>query len=233
MNNIFENSTTQNNDYIKRFVEKDTGNEQVYSPMDPPDAYKPQGVEPVPYNQLHKIMQILIDEHKVTLEKLNDFEATLLSIKNEGVNKEKNKKLGDFFAFIDEKIVLHNLKEERVLFPLIHDRMIDNGEHGTGAIPDTAVDMLENDHIKMMELATLTFSLMGITSRITDPVSNAVLMDTAIEQGLSLVEMLRLHIFREDNVVFPLAHKYLTASDYDKITNQMKKYFSIELSINN
>ena len=134
---------------------------------------------------------------------------------------------------IDEKIVLHNLKEERILFPLIHDRMIDNGEHGTGKIPDTAVDLLENDHIKMMELATLTFSLMGITSRITDPISNALLMDTAIEQGLSLVEMLRLHIFREDNVVFPLAHKYLTPSDYEKITHQMKKYFSIDLPSKN
>ncbi|HMZ46915.1 MAG TPA: hemerythrin domain-containing protein [Chitinophagaceae bacterium] len=233
MNNIFNNGNKDNSDYIKRFVEKDTGDVQVYSPMDPPDAYKPQGVEPVPYNELHAMMQALMDEHKITLEKINDFEATLLSIKKDGVNKESNKKLGDFFAFIDEKIVLHNLKEERILFPLIHDRMIDNGEHGTGKIPDTAVDLLENDHIKMMELATLTFSLMGITSRITDPISNALLMDTAIEQGLSLVEMLRLHIFREDNVVFPLAHKYLTPSDYEKITHQMKKYFSIDLPSKN
>ena len=91
--------------------------------------------------------------------------------------------------------------------------------------------MLENDHIKIMELSTLVFSLMGITSRITDPVSRAVLMDTAVEQGLSLVELLRLHIFREDNVVFPLAHKYLTEGDYEKISNKMKKYFSIELLV--
>ena len=144
---------------------------------------------------------------------------------------KKNKKLGEFFAYLDDKIVLHNLKEERILFPFIHDRMIDNGEHGTGPIPDTAVDMLENDHIKIMELSTLVFSLMGITSRITDPVSRAVLMDTAVEQGLSLVELLRLHIFREDNVVFPLAHKYLTEGDYEKISNKMKKYFSIELLV--
>ncbi len=58
---------------------------------------------------------------------------------------------------------------------------------------------------------------MGISSRLKDPVSNALLIDTAIEQGLALVELLRLHIFREDNVVFPLAHKYLTENDFDKI----------------
>lgn len=149
------------------------------------------------------------------------------------MSRERNSKLGEFFEFLDDKIVMHNLKEERVLFPFIHDRMIDNGEHGTGTVPDTAVDMLENDHIKMMELATLTFSLMGITSRITDPVSKALLLDTAVEQGLSLVELLRLHIFREDNVVFPLAHKYLTGEDYKEITKQMDKYFSIKLPVKN
>ncbi len=231
MNNIFENNDNKKSDYIKRFVEKDIPDVQVYSPMDPPDAYKPQGIEPVPYEDLHPLLQLLMDEHKTTLTQANQLEKTLIQIKTEGICREKNKKLGEFFAFLDDKIVLHHLKEERILFPLIHDRMIDNGEHGTGPIPDTAVDMLENDHIKIMELSTLVFSLMGITSRITDPVSRAVLMDTAVEQGLSLVELLRLHIFREDNVVFPLAHKYLTEGDYEMISNKMKKYFSIELLV--
>lgn len=230
MNNIFENLEKKNSDYIKRFADKDEGNsDPVYSPMAPPDAYKPPAIEAVPYEELHAMLQTLIDEHKITLQKIKDLEDTLIEIKTDGVNKERNKKLSDFFEFLDKNILLHNLKEERVLFPFIHDRMIDNGEHGSGAIPDTAVDMLENDHIKTMELATLTFSLMGITSRITDPISKALLLDTAIEQGLALVELLRLHIFREDNVVFPLAHKYLTAEDFIEITKQMKKYFSIDL----
>lgn len=231
MNNIFENQENKKTDYIKRFVEKNTGDDPVYSPMDPPEAYKPPAMKAVPYNKLHPALLLFIDEHKTTMIKIDELEATLLEIKKEGINRERNKKLGEFFEFLDDKIVLHNLKEERVLFPFIHDRMIDNGEHGTGPIPDTAIDMLENDHIKMMELATLTFSLMGISSRLTDPVSIALLIDTAVEQGLSLVELLRLHIFREDNVVFPLAHKYLMVNDYEKITLQMKKYFSVELPV--
>lgn len=231
MNNIFENPKNKNTDYIKRFVEKDMGDSLVYSPMDPPNAYNLTAMDVVPYEDLHPILQLFMDEHKATQTKIEELEATLIEIKKEGINKERNKQLGKFFEFLDDKIVLHNLKEERVLFPFIHDRMIDNGEHGSGPIPDTAVDMLENDHIKMMELATLTFSLMGISSRLTDPVSIALLVDTAVEQGLSLVELLRLHIFREDNVVFPLAHKYLTENDFDEITKQMKKYFSIVLPV--
>ena len=231
MNNIFEKADPKKDDYIKRFVEKDAGTDPVYSPMDPPEAYKPPATEPIPYEQLHPVFQMLVDEHKITLAKLDEFEKNLLDIKKEGINKDRNSKLGEFFEFLDDKIVLHNLKEEKVLFPYIHDRMIDNGEHGTGPIPETAVDMLEHDHIKTMELATLTFSLLGISSRLTDQVSNALLIDTAIEQGLALVELLRLHIFREDNVVFPLAHKYLTENDFDKIRERMKKYFSVELPL--
>lgn len=229
MNNIFANSENKNQDYIKRFVEKEPDTNPVYSPMAPPESYQPQGVEPVSFDELHPILQLFMNEHKVTQEKINELETTLLEIKREGINKERNKKLGDFFAYLDDKIVMHNLKEERVLFPILHDRMLENGEHGIGLVKETAVDMLENDHIKMMELGTLTFSLMGITSRITDIVSNALLLDTAVEQGLSLVEMLRLHVFREDNVAFPLAHKYLKPEDYDDITIKMKKYFSIQL----
>lgn len=230
MNNIFE-KPDKKTDYIKRFVEKDAGDDDpVYSPMAPPEAYQPPATEPVPFDDLHPLLQLLIVEHKNTLVQLDEFEKNLLEIKKEGINKERNSKLGEFFEFLDNKIVLHNLKEERVLFPYIHDRMIDNGEHGSGPVPETAVDMLEHDHIKTMEMGTLTFSLMGIASRLTDPISNALLIDTGIEQGLALVELLRLHIFREDNVVFPLAHKYLTKSDYEGMTLKMKKYFSIDLT---
>ena len=80
-----------------------------------------------------------------------------------------------------------------------------------------------------MQLATLAFSLMGISSRLTDAASRAVLVDMAVEQGNSLVELLRLHVFREDNVVFALAHKHLTSDEFKEMEKQVKKYFSIIL----
>jgi hemerythrin-like domain-containing protein len=218
-----------NPDFLKRNVEKDTNGQAEYSPMDPPDAYNPLTVETVPYKDLHPALQLFMDEHKNAVTKLEEFEKTLIEIKDEGMNKERNKRLAVFFNFYDNNIVLHNIKEERVLFPYIHDRMIDNGEHGTGPIPQTAATMLEDDHDRTIEMATLAFGLIRISSQITDPASRSFLMNTAIEQGLSLIELLRLHIFREDKIVFPLAHKYLTATDFEEITKKMKKYFSVEL----
>ena len=224
MNNIFTDT-----DYIKRNVDKETNGQLEYSPMDPPDAYKPPSIKSVPYEELSSFLRHLSDEHKIILSELEKFEATLLEIRKEGINKERNKKLGDFFQFLDDTIVLHNLKEERVLFPLLHDRLLEKGEKSTAPIPETAVDMLENDHIKIMQLATLAFSLMGVSSRLTDPASRAVLVDMAVEQGNSLVELLRLHVFREDNVVFALAHKHLTSDEFKEMEKQVKKYFSIIL----
>lgn len=224
MNNIFDKA-----DYVKRFVEKGEDENPVYSPMDPPDAYRPPAVNTVPYEDLHPVLKLFTDEHRNTLEQLEVFENTLHEIRKEGINKERNTKLGEFFQFLDDKIVLHNLKEERVLFPLLHDCLLEKGEHSTGEIPETAVDMLENDHIKMMQLVTLTFSLMGISSRLTDPASGLIIVDIAVEQGNSLIELLRLHIFREENVVFPLAQKYLSADDFNLMLNKMNKYFSIQL----
>jgi hemerythrin-like domain-containing protein len=226
MNNIF---TDNNTDYIRRIVDKDTNGQQEFSPMDPPDAYKPPSIQPLPYEQLSLFLRHLTDEHKTILAELEKFEEALIEIRKEGITKERNTRLGNFFQFLDETIVMHNLKEERVLFPLLHDRLIDKGEKSTAAIPETAVDMLENDHIKIMQLTTLSFSLMGMASRLTDIPSRAVLVDTAVEQGKSLVELIRLHIFREDNVVFSLAMKYLSADEFSEMENQLNKYFSLKL----
>lgn len=224
MNNIFSEK-----DYIKRNAEKDTNGQPEYSPMDPPDAYKPPGIQPVPYEELTPFLRHLADEHKIILSELEKFESALVEIRKAGINKGLNKMLADFFQFLDDSIVLHHLKEERVLFPLLHDHLLDKGEHSPGPVPETAIDMLENDHIKIMQLATLAFSLMGISSRLTDTVSRALLIDTAVEQGNSIIELLRLHIFREENVVFALASKHLTTGEFKEMEVKMKKYFSESL----
>lgn len=224
MNNIFSET-----DYLKRSAEKDTMGKAEYSPMDPPDAYRPPGIQAVPYEALPVLLRHFSDEHKFILAELEKFESALIEIRNTGINKGLNKMMADFFQFLDEKIVMHHLKEERVLFPLLHDRLLDKGEHSPGPVPETAIDMLENDHIKTMQLATLSFSLMGISSRLTDAASRAVLIDMAVEQGNSLIELLRLHIFREDNVVFAMAYKYFSAEEFKHMGELLKKYFSISL----
>lgn len=213
------------NDFLKRLVERETGDSQ-FSPMDPPDAYSPPAGKTVAYEDYHELIRGFIDEHKVSLTEIGEFEKVLYEFQNSGFSatKENSEGLKKFFSFLDSKIAIHNLKEEKVLFPLLQKKLIDNGDHSTGVFPRTAIDMLENDHIKIMQTASVIFNLFALASRLPDPASRAVTLDAAVEQGKALIEHIRLHIFREENVVFPMAHSYMSKDELDELRPKFALY---------
>ena len=51
-----------------------------------------------------------------------------------------------------------------------------------------------------------------LISGATDAASRQLVLEAAVQQGDVLVELLRLHIFRENNIIFPLAHRLIDAS---------------------
>ena len=60
-----------------------------------------------------------MDEHKACLEQLESFEEILLKLQKNGLAPDPDVDAGlrQFFSFLDDSIVRHNLKEEKVLFP--------------------------------------------------------------------------------------------------------------------
>lgn len=203
-------------DPLTRIAEKQTEQEE-YSPMNPPDAYDPPRLETIPYEDLHPFLQHLMNDHKACKEELDAFEEMLFQIQKEGVPRDINQALSKFFRFLDEHVVVHHVKEEKILFPLLQDRLLAAGEHSRGPTPRTAVDMLEDDHLKIMQLAAVTFNFFGLAGRLPDPASRTIVLDAAIEQAKTMTEMLRLHIFREDNIVFPLAARHITGKELDEM----------------
>jgi len=222
---MFDLNKMQNNDPIKRMVEKQT-NQQEFSPMAPPDAYEPPETEAIPYEKMSPFIQNLMDDHKECVEKIDLLEDVLSQLQENGLvpDPKIDEGLREFFTFLDEKIVRHNLKEEKILFPLLQRRLLEKGEHGTGSNPKTAVDMLEDDHIKLMQLAAVTFNFLGLAVRLPDPASRAMVLDAAIEQGRSLVEISRLHFFREDKVVFSLADELITSKEFKEMEKQLPRF---------
>jgi hemerythrin-like domain-containing protein len=96
--------------------------------------------------------------------------------------------------------------------------MLESGEHSTSKEnPHTPVDLMEDDHIKLIQLATLSFNLLGLAMRLKDQADIAVTFDLAYNNGKELVELLKLHIYREDNTLFPLAQKLLTKQELAEI----------------
>jgi hemerythrin-like domain-containing protein len=191
-----------------------------YSPMDPPDAYAPPSIEEVTYEEMPKFLQGLMDEHESIRIALESFEDILAQLREKGLTPDKSidEGLRVFFNQLDDETVSHHQKEEKILFPLLHQRLIEKGEHSTGGETlITAVDMMEDDHIKLMQIAAVTFNYLGLAARLPDMRSRAIVLDAALEQGKALVELLRLHMFREDTVVFPLAVKHLSASELNEM----------------
>ena len=206
------------NDPIKRFVEKDTSGEEL-SPFDPPDAYDPQNIEPVPYENMHPFLQKLVDEHNAFSKVLNDFEKALINWRNQQLtfNKDIDEKFKKFFTFIDENVPLHNQKEEKQLFPLLHKKLIEIGEHNSKDSSVTGINLMEDEHIKVAQAAAIVFNFLGLGSRLTDQQSKEITFQAAFEQGIAIVETMKLHIFREENILFPQAMKLFNSSDFEKL----------------
>ncbi len=61
--------------------------------------------------------------------------------------------------------------------------------------------------------------MLGLAPRLPDEGSRMFVYDVAYSNGRELIEMLRLHIYREDHILFPLAHKLITQDEFTKMTN--------------
>ncbi|MCH8326637.1 MAG: hemerythrin domain-containing protein [Bacteroidetes bacterium] len=205
-------------DQIKRFVEKDTDIEEM-SPMDPPEAFAPSTVEPVAYEDMHPLLQKLMDEHKVFVKVLDNFESALTEWKqNKWIfNDSINKNFKELFSFLDNNTPEHNKKEEKQLFPLLHKKLLETGEHSTDKTPKTGVDIMESEHIQIAQLGALCLNFLGLGSRMQDKTSKELTFEYAYTQGKEIVEIMRLHIYREDETLFPLAMKLITKEEFENL----------------
>lgn len=213
----FKNLNKQ--DPLKRMVERQNETEE-FSPMDPPDAFLPPALDEVKYEDMHPLIQSLMDEHKACHEVISAFENTLNSLHTDGFSKNTLEGINDFFSFFDESIIEHNRKEDNTVFADLNTILHEKEEFSTGT-EKTVVDLMEDDHIKMLQLAAISFNLFGLITRIPDEGSGMVILDLAVEQSKALIEMLKLHIFREDNVVFPIANNYLSTEVLDAMNNKI------------
>jgi hemerythrin-like domain-containing protein len=207
-------------DPVKRNVDK--GLEQVEnSPMDPPDAYAEPSIEGVPYEEMPALIKLFMDEHKAAMDQINDFEKALVQFKTNGYKLEPkiNEIFGNFFRFFDDHLLEHNQKEEKNFFPLLNKKLIESGEHSNGPVPKTAIDIMEDDHVKFIQLGALTFNFLGLASRLKDDVSRTFVYDVSYENGRELIELLKLHIYREDHTLFPLAVKLISKEEFEKLAS--------------
>ena len=213
----------QLNDHINRFVDNQL-EEPIVSPMDPPQAFTPTTLEKISYEQLPVFLKKLIDEHRLFEDFINRFEAALIAFKKKDwvFDDSLSNTFKEFFLFMDDQLIPHHEREEKFLFPLLHKRLMASGEHSPAPHPQTPVDVMEDDHIKTVQTSCLVFNLLGIATRLPDARSRALVFEYAFQQGRDLVERLRLHIYKEDEVVFQLAGRLITAQEFSDLEAEEK-----------
>ena len=196
------------------------------SPMDPPGAYEEIAENKITDEELDESLKLFIAEHDEAKEVISVFEKALIEFKKDGykLSESVNKGFKSFFTFFDDELLPHNRKEEKTLFPILNVRLMESEEHSPGDNPMTAIDMMEDDHVKFIQLGTLTFNLLGLAARFRDEQSRTFTYDVAFNNGMELVELLKLHIFREDTTLFPLAQKYLSKAEFVDILKAMHQH---------
>ncbi|MCX7169193.1 MAG: hemerythrin domain-containing protein [Proteobacteria bacterium] len=187
------------------------------SPMDPPDAYAPPSITPVAVADMHPFLQRMMQEHVPFLAEVDAFEDTLLAIQKNGYTRAADGQLRHFLNFFDAEFIAHHRREEAALFPLLKKRLLAAGEHGSGDDPQTPVDVMQDEHIKAIQLAAVILNFLGLAFRFPDQQTRLIVLDAALEQAKFLVELLRLHGFREDQVVFPLAPQLITPTEFEQM----------------
>lgn len=186
------------------------------SPMNPPDAYAPPGLEAVAVSAMHPFLRELCEEHAALSHALGVVEESLRTISTTGFTAEVETTLLGFGQLLDGDFIPHSQREEVLLFPLLHDRLMADGEHSQGRVATTAVDLMKADHLNVIRLAAVMVNFLKLASHLPDANSTLVVRDAALRHAGSLVALLRLHIFREDHIVFASAHRLISAQEFDR-----------------
>ncbi len=146
--------------------------------------------------------EYLVQEHEMIERAMAVLKEQLLKLQDGNQDKVKMERAIDFLLEFGDKI--HNKKEENYLFPLMEKRGIP-GESGP-----LGVMLLEHD----MERTLLSQMLMQIGAL------KSASVDTRLEfrdKGLEYLKVRAEHIWKENDVLYPMARKVLQEGDNENL----------------
>ena len=185
----------------------------------------PSTIDPVSYEEMPALLQHFMDKHKEIIGEIEQFETGLQRFKESRwvMDEEMAKAFSKFFTYLDTDVLELNRKQEKHLFPLLQERLLEEGEHSSYTKymseedPRTGVEVMEDEHLAFIQLSTLIFNFLGLAQRLPDINSQSIVSDLAYEQGLQVIEMLRLHIQREEQTLFPLACQLINDKEFEQM----------------
>lgn len=122
-------------------------------------------------------------------------------------------KVFDLFLTINGEMLLHMNKEENILFPRIREIAANaNAAHkkqfAAGFI-DGPVSVMEQEHD---QAGSIMYNIRELTSNYTAPADACTTFRVVLAELKAFEEDLHRHVHLENNILFPLAEKLLSAS---------------------
>lgn len=154
-------------------------------------------------------IEILSNDHKVVLEKLKVMEQAINDLKSPAAKKT----FADLKVFLKKEVDIHFKKEEDALFPEIEKFMPrDAGPVGQMLLEHQDLYKYEDNFIKGVDLLSENENS-GEASKLIK------------ENGINYINLLREHIYKEDNILFMMADMHL---DDDQIKEIMTKFEELD-----
>lgn len=189
-----------------------------YSPLSPPEALTPPSNVKINYEDFHPYLKELVDEHNSLKAAMDVFKQTLDDLsQTKNILGKNHKMVQNFFKIFMSEFIIHNQKEENVLFPILAKRFLEVGEHSRTPHPITPIDILKNEHLEAMQVGAEARCTWESMQQLFDSSSQTILLGSFLRKSNTLLEMMKLHIFREDDIVFSLAQKLLTLEQLDQM----------------
>lgn len=146
-----------------------------------------------------KATELLRADHQIVLEKLRTLEVSLAR-----TGEDSLKSVKEVVDFLSGELERHLLDEENALFPALEEFL---GREG-GPI---GVMLAEHEDLrKTLEMVRQTLSRGNIEPKELNLYGDRVL------------EVLRSHIFKEDNILFPMAEMHLEEPRLEEIRQKIK-----------
>jgi len=141
------------------------------------------------------IIGVLKDEHKIILERLDRLEA---AVRGTQIDKQE---VESFLHFGETFAEPHHEKEEKVLFPALEKKGVPNEGGPIGCM--LSEHMAKREYVKNLKTA-----LEGNNQ------------DNVRKNAMAIVALLRDHISKEDNILYPMAKQVLNSDELKDLAEQ-------------
>ncbi|MFV9511257.1 hemerythrin domain-containing protein [Tepidibacillus sp. LV47] len=145
---------------------------------------------------MNGFLEVLYDDHEKALVELDQLEKQLDLVRKGELERAKIR-IAAFARFLEDSLNLHFVQEEKALFPIMAAKIGPGGP----------VMVMEMEHNELREAQQALKA---------ELLKESIDAERILQYGSSIIEVLRNHIAKENQVLFPMSEQILSADDWKK-----------------